>query len=100
MVKNEGGEGALKVVQKSPSRQFLNVTQRSPQRSLEGALCDIQKTATKKTKRQREISKFKVLRTVTWTLNSKSFILYIYFNAASTSSFAACICEEEVIIRE
>ena len=100
MVKNEEGEGALKVVQKSPSPQFLDVTQRSPQRSFEGALRDIQKTATKETKSQSEISKFKVLRTVTWTLNSKSFILYIYFNAACTSSFAACICEEEAIIRK
>ena len=41
--------------------------------------------------------------TTTWTHNSKSFILYIYFNGASTSTFAAYSvnnkgCEEEAII--
>ena len=35
------------------------------------------------------ISKFRFL-TTTWTHNSKSFILYVYFNGASTSPFAAC----------
>ena len=46
--------------------------------------------------------KFKVL-TTTWTTNNKSFILYINFNGASTSPFAACSlnnkgCKEEAII--
>ena len=51
---------------------------------------------------RREISKFKVL-TTTWTHSSKSFILFTYFNGASTSPFSACSvnnkgCEEESII--
>ena len=51
---------------------------------------------------QREISKFKVLMT-TWTHNSKSFILDVYFNGASTSPFVACSvnnkgCEEQEAI--
>ena len=43
----------------------------------------------KSAKWQREISKFKVL-TTTWTHNRNSFIVYVYFNGASTSPFAAC----------
>jgi len=46
-----------------------------------------------------EISTVNVL-TTTWTQNSKSFILDIYLNGASTSPFAVCPlndnwCEEE-----
>ena len=33
--------------------------------------------------------------TTTWTHNSKSFILYIYFNAARTSPFAAALSTKE-----
>ena len=39
-------------------------------------------------KQKVEISKFKVLAT-TWTLNSKSFILYIYFKGAPTNHLEA-----------
>ena len=50
------------------------------------------------------ISKFKVL-TTTSTQNSKSFILYIYFNDTSTSPFAARSvnnkeCKEEAITKQ
>ena len=43
--------------------------------------------------------------TTTWTHNSKSFILYIYFNGTSTALFAACSvndkgCKEEAIIEK
>ena len=60
------------------------------------------RTLTWSVKWPRKISKFKVL-TTTWTHSSKSFILYIYFNSASTSTFAACFvnnkgCEEEALI--
>ena len=56
---------------------------------------------TQSAKWQREISKFKVLTTA-WTHNRNSFIVYVYFNGASTSPFAACSvnnngCEEEAV---
>jgi len=41
-----------------------------------------------------EISEFKVL-TTTRTYNFKSFILHIYFNGASTSTFAADVREKQ-----
>jgi len=39
------------------------------------------------------MSKFEI-STTKWTHNSKSFILYIYFNGASNSPFAACITHD------
>ena len=56
-------------------------------------------TLTYSAKWQREISTVKVL-TTTWTQNSKSFILDIYLNGASTSPLEVCPvnnkgCEEE-----
>ena len=39
------------------------------------------------------MSKFEISSTK-WTHNSKSFIIYIYFNGASNSPFAACITHD------